>query len=357
MTPPPTIKFGRFRLAPAAAGALYCLVAVLGYGAANALMRYLKDCPTTWVICNKESITVLVVGPWLAWQVWRRKIDFPKGRPLAILVAAGLSTELIGNIGMQWGLRTVGLAVMVPADTTFVLVATAVLGAVLLGERVSARNAAVIGLLIVAVALLGYGTAQAAAERQEQHRAEQAQRGSGDAPLQSDNCRSGAALVPAYTSLSPAMVAAAIGVACACGTVFTLLSIALRYCVSASTSLSAACVIITFTGVATLGPISYYTAGPKLLTSMSVNQYALTYAAGVCNLVAFLALVRSLQLTTVMHANMISNAGQVSLAAIAGVLMFNEPCNRWLVLGVALMIAGIFAFGSPVNEEAVDAHV
>jgi drug/metabolite transporter (DMT)-like permease len=69
-----------------------------------------------------------------------------------------------------------------------------------------------------------------------------------------------------------------------------------------------------------------------------------------------MALVRGLQLTTVLHVNII-NAGQVALAALAGVIFFGESCNAWLVLGISLMVAGILAFGSPVDEEAIDAHV
>ena len=61
---------------------------------------------------------------------------FPRGRPLAILIAAGLATELIGNIGVQWGYKIVGLAVMVPAYTGFLLVATTLFGGILLGEHV-----------------------------------------------------------------------------------------------------------------------------------------------------------------------------------------------------------------------------
>jgi drug/metabolite transporter (DMT)-like permease len=57
-----------------------------------------------------------------------------------------------------------------------------------------------------------------------------------------------------------------------------------------------------------------------------------------------------------LHVNII-NAGQVAIAALAGVLFFGENCNPWLVLGVSLMVVGILAFGSPVDQEAVDAHV
>ena len=113
------------------------------------------SCVSTWAVCNKELITVLAVGPWLLWQAWRRRSGFPSGRPLAILIAVGLATELIGNMGVQWGYEIVGLAVMVPAYTGFILVSTTILGGILLGERVSARNLAAVGLLILAVVLLG----------------------------------------------------------------------------------------------------------------------------------------------------------------------------------------------------------
>ena len=301
---------------------------MLGYSTANACMNQLslmKSVPT-WAICNKELVTVVVVGPWLLWRAWRRRSGFPSGRPLAILIAAGLGTELIGNIGVQWGYEVVGLSVMVPAYTGFILVAATILGGLLLNERVSLRNLAAVGMLILAVALLGIGSARAA---------------------------------PAAVVRPPASLLAitgAIVLAAAAGTVFSLLGIAIRYCVTGATSHSAVMVIITATGVLTLGPLSFFDAGAARLMATPWQQYAVMFAAGVSNLVAFIALVRGLQLTTVLHVNMI-NAGQVATAAVIGVLFFSENCNGWLVLGCCLMIVGIFAFGSPVDREAVDAHL
>jgi drug/metabolite transporter (DMT)-like permease len=338
-TLPTDVRMGRLRLSPGTTGALCCLVAVLGYSMANICMRKLSEegALSSWAICNKELVTVLVVGPWLAWQIWRGKSRFPSGRPLTILIAAGLTTELIGNIGTQWGYGVVGLAVMIPAITGFVLVATAVLGAVLLGERVSARNAAVLALLIVALIIMGYGKSQASP----------------------DLAKASHAADDAVTAkpLAPWQIAAAVGVAGLCGTVYALLAIALRYSVGGRTTLSAAVVIITGTGVLTLAPVSLWQAGTRALIAAPREQYLLMYVAGVCNLVAFMALVRGLQLTTALHINMLNNAGQVSLAAAAGILWFGEKCNLWLVLGVALMVAGICAVGPPVKEEAIEAPV
>ena len=61
---------------------------------------------------------------------------------------------------MQWGYEIVGLAVMVPAYTGSILVSSAILGGILLGEHVSVRNLAAIGVVILAVVLLGVGAAK-----------------------------------------------------------------------------------------------------------------------------------------------------------------------------------------------------
>ena len=159
----------------------------------------------------------------------------------------------------------------------------------------------------------------------------------------------------AKPAASPLAIAAALLVAGARGIVFSLFGIAIRHCVTGTTSYSAVMVIITATGVLTLGPLSFFSAGAAKLMATPWQQYGLMFAAGICNLIAFFALVRGLHLTTVLHVNMI-NAGQVAIAAAVGVLFFGEDCNRWLVLGVGLMLVGIFAFGSPVDQEAIDAR-
>jgi DME family drug/metabolite transporter len=170
----------------------------------------------------------------------------------------------------------------------------------------------------------------------------------------------GAAQSPVDThskpTATPALIAAAIATACAAGIVFSLLGISIRHCVTGTTSHSAVVVIITGMGVLTLGPLSFFNVGATQLLATPWQQYSLMYRAGICNLIAFLALVRGLQLTTALHVNMI-NAGQVALAAVAGVLYFEETGNLWLVLGISLMVVGIFAFGSPVDQEAIDVHV
>jgi drug/metabolite transporter (DMT)-like permease len=319
---------GPLGLTPAAAGTLCCVVSVLGYGAANACMRQLAElgCDPIWAVFNKELVSVVVVGPWLLVQALRGLATLPGPRSLGLLLLVGLATEMGGNAGMQWGYGVAGLAVMIPANTAFILLSSAALGWLLLGERISRRSLVAMALLVASLVLLG-----AAARGIEQ-------------PLAAGGPADGLTLV-----------ALAIAVACGAGVIYALLSITVRHCVTGTTRLGAVVLIITGSGVLSLGPLSVYRLGAGLL-STPPEHFFWMFAAGLSNLVAFIALVRGLQLTTVVHVTML-NAGQVALAAACGIVLFHEPPNPWLLLGVALTIVGIFTISRPTVEEAVDQHL
>jgi drug/metabolite transporter (DMT)-like permease len=70
------------------------------------------------------------------------------------------------------------------------------------------------------------------------------------------------------------------------------------------------------------------------------QDLALMACAGICNTIAFIALTKSLQLTSVVYVNAL-NATQATMAALAGVLIFREALSPWLALGVGLTIAGL----------------
>ena len=72
-------------------------------------------------------------------------------------------------------------------------------------------------------------------------------------------------------------------------------------------------------------------------------------AAGTFNLVAFLAITKGLQLTTVVHANVL-NASQVAMGALAGMILFKESLNSWMVLGICVTIAGVLLIGRAPDE-------
>ncbi len=62
-------------------------------------------------------------------------------------------------------------------------------------------------------------------------------------------------------------------------------------------------------------------------------------AAGAMNLIAFLLITKSLQLTTVVRVNVVNNGLTMALTVIAGIVLFAEAWNRQIAAGILLSTA------------------
>jgi len=319
------------------AGTLCCAVAAVTYTVASICMRQLRaiGCDPMWATCNKEAVTVAVVGPWLISEALRGRRIFPPRRMLATLLLVGLAVQWGGNLCSQWAYGLVGLGIVITANVGAMLTAAAIMGRLFLGERVSLRSAAAVALLLASLGLLGLGAEGA-----------------------------GKAISP---DAGPWLVALAVGAACIAGVIYAVLSITIRHAVTGTTRLSLLVVAITGVGVLTLGPACIGRLGAAHLLRTPPEHFAWMAAAGIFNLVGFLSITKGLQLTTVLHANVL-NASQVAMAAVAGVVIFAEPPNPWLILGVCLTVLGIVLIGRPADgratalqgpapDWAVDTHV
>lgn len=308
-------------LDPVVAGTACCIVSALGYTGSNVCMRQLAEKDdlmwAMWAVCNKELVTVAVVGPWLVFRALRRRPIFPSRRVLMMLVAVGLAVQLGANLPVQWAFGKVGLAVTIPAIFGLMLIASAVLGLAFLGERVSRRSVGAIGLLLISLVLLG-PAAEAAGK--------------------------------SMSVSDPLVVALGIGAACLAGAIYALLTITIRHAASGSTPLSTIVFVTTLMGVISLGLLSIRLLGTDKLLGTEPEEFAWMYAAGTLNLIAFLAITKGLQLTTVVHANVL-NASQVAMAALAGMAIFGEPPTPWLILGVGLTILGVIMIDRPNHRE------
>jgi drug/metabolite transporter, DME family len=310
----------------ALSGTFCCLLSASAYTAVDICMRKLTElqCDPFWAVFNKELVAVVVVGPWLLYQAARGRPALPGGRILGSLLLVGLLVQLIGNVGMQWALGVVGLAVTIPVVFAMMITSGAILGRFWLGEQVSVRSVAAIGVLLASLALLALG-AEAVG-------------------------RSIAADQPAAASV-PLAIALGLAAAAAAGVVFTLLSISIRHTATRTNVSLAVALLVPLVGVVMLGPICVVRCGMQSLLATPPKQILLMAAAGVFNLIGFLALIHGLKLTTVVRANVLS-ASQVAMAATAGMAMFREPPNPWLLLGIGLTVFGILSIDRP--EEAVD---
>ena len=321
---------GPLGLDPVVAGTACCVVSAFGYTASNVCMRYLSKlgADPMWVTCNKELVTVVVVGPWLVWRAFRRLPVLPPWRTIGLLALVGLAVQLAGNLSVQWAFGKIGLAVAVSAVMGVMLCASAVMGRIMLGERISSRSAAAIGILLGSLALLAVGAPAAAKS------------------------------ILDATGTVPGLLVVALGVAAAClaGAMYALLTIVIRHTATRAVPVTTIVFIVTAMGVLSLGPLSAWRLGPQQLLNTPPAQIAWMLAAGTCNLIAFLAIAKGLELTTVVHANVL-NASQVAMGAVAGMAFFGESRNPWLIFGVGLAIVGIILIDRPTDADRdVDQH-
>jgi drug/metabolite transporter (DMT)-like permease len=328
---------GPLGLDPLVLGTAFCILAALGYSAANVCLRYLAvQDNRVLTICVKESVTVAVVGPWLVYWAWRGVRLMPAWKALAALLAAGLFVQLGGNLPVIWAMNVVGLAVAIPVALGVNLVASAAFGRMFLSERVSRRSMAAIALLIVSLVLLSVGAVSSKTTEPGEP---------GTAAAGADPPRFG-----------PVAAVVATAGACLTGIAFATLAVVIRRSVTTDVSPYAVMFVITGAGVVSLGPISLATLGAQGIAATPARDVAVMLASGVFNLIAFFAIIKGLQLTTVVHANVL-NASQVAIAAVAGMVLFSEPAAPAKLIGVCLTVAGMILIDRPVGAEETVAEL
>ncbi len=311
-------------LDPIMLGTVCCIFSALGYTAVNICLRFLTvNCDQVLIVCIKELVAVVIVGPWLVWGVFSRRVAVPSAKMLTVLVVMGLLTQLGANLPVLWAMSIIGLAITIPVCMGVNLIASALIARAVLGEQVSRKSAAAIGFLVGSIAILGMGANQANVSM-----------------AATTGAASGTLWVVA------GVVAAGIG-----GCIYALLAVVIRRSVTGGVSLATVVFITTAMGVVSLGPLSLWNADAGLL-STPPRDLSVMLLAGSLNLVSFLAVVKGLQLTTVAHANVLG-ASQVAMAVVAGTVLFAEPPNPWLIVGVSLTIVGMILIEGKVEEAPV----
>jgi drug/metabolite transporter, DME family len=321
MTPPTPREAAISRvISPSLVGVGCCVVAALGYSAVNVYLRDLTSRGDPAVIlCVKELVAVVLVGPWLAWQAFRGRPALSWSKPLMALAAIGFVMHMAGNLPVLWAMTVVGLAITVPTALGVNLVSAAALGWVVLGERVSARSVAAIALLMVAILLLSTGAAAA---------------------------NESMAASIAGTQHGTLWAGLAVGFCCFAGVTYSALGIGVRHAARGGVSIAAIAFIVPAMGALGLAPLCLWRHGAESLTAIPWADWERMLVAGVINLVAFFGAIKGLQLTSVVFANVIG-ASQVALAALTGFLFFAEPAGPGLAAGLCLTVWGMLAIGAP----------
>ncbi len=282
----------------------------IGYTAANICLRSVTHLDPIWVSAIKALPTVFFFAPAMASRVLRGQTVFPSLRIVLMAIGAAIVGQLFGNVSFQWALGIVGIALAVPLTLGTMIVSGALLGRFLLGDRVTERMMVASVILIVAICVLSFGASEAHASLRPEE--------SGD------------------------LVRVVFGVLAAClsGIAYSVLSVMLRYASNRGTPLSSLLFTVGLTGAVVLGSISFAQHGVDLVVETVARDWQRLIGAGLFNLAAFWMLTKSLHLSSVVFVNVL-NASQTAMAAIAGLLLFDEPLTPPVAAGIGLTIVGL----------------
>ena len=306
---PPTQPTRYGVIDPVVFGTLCGLVSAAVYTAANACLRAVHDLDPVWVSAVKAVPTVGCMIPWMLLHYRNGVRLMPRARVLVAIAAAGLCGQLLGNVSFQWALGQIGMALTVPLTLGGMIVCASILGRIFLGEPVSTRMAVAVSVLLVAMAVLSLGA---------------------------DDARRSLAPVAS----NPWSLVAGVAAAGGSGLAYSVLNVVIRWSVSRHASLPVTLFTVSIMGLVSLGSVSFLRIGWSGMVATSTSDWWIMLGAGVCNAIAFVALTKSLQLTNVVYVNAL-NATQATMAAVAGVLIFQEAVSEALVAGVGLTIVGL----------------
>jgi drug/metabolite transporter (DMT)-like permease len=292
-------------------GTLCGLGSALGYTAANICLRAATNCDPIWVSAVKAVPTALFVAPWLLVLAWRGQKILPRGDVLGKLVLAGLVGQLGGNVLFQYSLGVIGVALTVPLTLGTIILGGAILGRIVLQEPLTQKTLASIFVLIVAISVLSLGADDA-------HRS----------------------VVGLAASADPWQLTRGVAAAVTSGVAYAILGVVIRYGVTGRVSVPVTLGVISLAGIVSLGAGSLWRIGWQGMLDTSGRDLQVMVLAGLFNAVAFLAIAKSFQFASVVYVNAL-NATQAAMAAVAGVLFFQEAKSAELGLGVILTVVGL----------------
>jgi drug/metabolite transporter, DME family len=290
-------------------GTFYCAFSAVTYTAYNVCLNDVSQLyDSAWINCVQAAVSAALVGIYLLWQAAHGRPALPPWKELVALLVIGLITQL-GGVLLVWAMSVVGVAITTTLQTGGLLAASAILGLIVLGERVSWLQVMAILLITVSVVCISMGAGS-----------------TGEATA---------------SQLPPAKILLGIAAGLLAGLAFAVLTVGVRKAVTGNTSSLAVVFLINLMGVVALGPWSVYHLGIKTLVQTSPRDFAVMLGAGALNLVAFLLVTLSLKMISVVRFNVLNNGLTTALTAAVGIVLLAEPCNAVVLLGILLSIAGI----------------
>jgi len=324
-------------LEPSRLGTFYCILSAGFYTLMGACQRELSEnCDPVWVNCVQASVSTVVFGIYLTSMSVRGKPAWPTFAVAGSLMMLGIVTQL-GGASYQWSLGVIGLAIGNPMQMGVMLVSAAILGWFILRERISWRAMTAILLITVSIMFLSTGAEEA----------HEAMREAGSTAAQPIVVEGGSGTDPQTAEFSGFFwTMAGIGATCFSGLAFAILTVGMRKTATEETSPEAIVFFINCMGILFLGPWALARLGLGGIMATSARDLGIMLMIGMCNLLAFFLIAKALQLTSVVRVNVINNAVTTALTVLVGIMVFAEPANSSLIVGIVLTCIGIVLIGT-----------
>ena len=288
-------------------------ISSVAYSAANIFLRSVDHCDAVWVSCVKAMPTFAIMIPWLLIRYCNGHRKMPSLKAIAVLSFVAVVTHLFGNVAFQWSLDKIGIGIAVPLCLGMAIISGAVIDGLFMDAKPSGRTIVSMCFLIVAVIVLSLGGETAFAALKSEITA---------------------------VDVSRSLLGLGIGSVVVAGVVYGSFGAVIKTAGRRGISQPMMMLIISTAGILFLFALSYQQGVFHVPENLGVWNIGRMLLAGLCNTIAFVALVAALQLLPVTNVNLF-NASQAAFGAIAGVLIFAEPASPWMIAGILLTVAGL----------------
>jgi drug/metabolite transporter (DMT)-like permease len=298
-----------------AKGVALGMLSAVAYTLTNLALREAadRDDPgwAMWVTAHKGFPAALTAWTIIAWRARQGLPALPPRQFVLPLIGTGLLIQLVGNMSFQLSLSFGGLALTVALTFSTLIISSALLSRIMLGEGIGVQTAISMVLMIVAVTLLSFGADATHA-----------------LPVTGGR----------WSELSGILFG------CTAGCGYGFAGVIIRKAVRADLSLSATLVLMSSTGVVVMGSLGLLILGPRAAFSTPLPLEITLLLGGAMNAVAFFSVGGALRHLEVVRLNLV-NSSQVAMAAAAGIFLFGESVSFRTGAGIALTMLGLAVMG------------
>jgi DME family drug/metabolite transporter len=296
-------------------GTWSAVLAAFGYTASIIALRHLAKHEgldwAIWVSCMKAVPVSLAAAAIILYRMTRRQMVWPSAPIVFELLATGLFMQFSANVTFQWALSLGGMALSVSLSNATLMLSGAVLGGLMLKEHLTVRSTVAMFVLTTSITILSLG-AEPTLRKTVLHNS-------------------------FWLSVAAAILA---------GIGWGLSGVIIRRVVTREVTVAVTIFLLSITGVVGLGLTTVWRKGPQWMLETTPGDFQTMMVAGGFTTIAFFALTESLRRITVVRANLL-NASQIAMAALAGVIIFDERMTVGLIIGTALTALGLLLMDKP----------